>query len=82
VACRYDTIVTGGGGGTLNELVAALLKHDAPCHISIAQLPLGTTNDLASAAGISLVSSRSISGISISSISVSSSSCTSSAAEA
>jgi hypothetical protein len=54
--CRYDTLVAGGGDGTLNELVAALLKHDAPPHISIAQLPLGTANDLASAAGISLVS--------------------------
>jgi diacylglycerol kinase family enzyme len=53
---RYDTLVAGGGDGTLNELVAALLKHDAPSHISIAQLPLGTANDLASAAGISLVS--------------------------
>jgi diacylglycerol kinase family enzyme len=58
-ACRYDTLVAGGGDGTLNELVAALLKHDAPCHISVAQLPLGTANDLASAAGISLVSSSS-----------------------
>ncbi|WIA28058.1 hypothetical protein OEZ86_010643 [Tetradesmus obliquus] len=51
---RYDTLVAGGGDGTLNELVAALLKHDAPRHISIAQLPLGTANDLASASGISL----------------------------
>ncbi|WIA22785.1 hypothetical protein OEZ86_009738 [Tetradesmus obliquus] len=51
----YDTLVAGGGDGTLNELVAALLKHDAPCHISVAQLPLGTANDLASAAGISLL---------------------------
>lgn len=46
----------GGGDGTLNELVVALLKHNAPQHISVAQLPLGTANDLASAAGISLVS--------------------------
>jgi diacylglycerol kinase family enzyme len=53
---RYDTLVAGGGDGTLNELVAALLKHDAPAHISVAQLPLGTANDLASASGISLVS--------------------------
>jgi diacylglycerol kinase family enzyme len=35
--------------------VVALLQHDAPRHISVAQLPLGTANDLASAAGISLV---------------------------
>eukprot|EP00877_Chromochloris_zofingiensis_P011692 jgi/Chrzof1/6777/Cz19g09030.t1 len=52
---RYHTIVAGGGDGTLNELVAALLKYDAPPDISIAQLPLGTANDLASAAGVSLV---------------------------
>jgi diacylglycerol kinase family enzyme len=55
LCCRSDTLVAGGGDGTLNELVAALLKHDAPAHISIAQLPLGTANDLASASGISLV---------------------------
>jgi diacylglycerol kinase family enzyme len=54
--CRYDTLVAGGGDGTLNELVVALLKHNAPQHISVAQLPLGTANDLASATGISLVS--------------------------
>jgi diacylglycerol kinase family enzyme len=54
--CRYDTLVAGGGDGTLNELVVALLKHEAPHHITVAQLPLGTANDLASAAGISLVS--------------------------
>ncbi|KAF6259120.1 ATP-NAD kinase-like domain-containing protein [Scenedesmus sp. NREL 46B-D3] len=51
---RYDTLVAGGGDGTLNEMVAALLKHGAPPRISIAQLPMGTANDLASAAGISL----------------------------
>jgi hypothetical protein len=52
---RYDTLVAGGGDGTLNELVVALIKHDAPRHISVAQLPMGTANDLASATGISLV---------------------------
>lgn len=57
--CRYDTLVAGGGDGTLNELVVALLKHSAPEHISVAQLPLGTANDLASATGISLVSTAS-----------------------
>eukprot|EP00877_Chromochloris_zofingiensis_P011691 jgi/Chrzof1/6776/Cz19g09020.t1 len=54
---RYHTIVAGGGDGTVNELIAALLKYDAPPDISIAQLPLGTANDLASAAGVSLVPS-------------------------
>lgn len=48
--------MAGGGDGTLNELVVALIKHNAPRHISVAQLPMGTANDLASATGISLVS--------------------------
>jgi hypothetical protein len=56
LCCSYDTLVAGGGDGTLNELVVALLQHKAPSHITVAQLPLGTANDLASAAGISLVS--------------------------
>jgi hypothetical protein len=56
VYSRYDTLVAGGGDGTLNELVVALIKHNAPRHMSVAQLPMGTANDLASATGISLVS--------------------------
>lgn len=60
LGCRYDTLVAGGGDGTLNELVVALLQHKAPQHITVAQLPLGTANDLASAAGISLVSSGAV----------------------
>jgi hypothetical protein len=47
--------VAGGGDGTLNELVAALLARGAPRHVAVAQLPLGPANDLASASGISLV---------------------------
>jgi len=53
--------VAGGGDGTLNELVAALLRPPGNRMLteggrtSVAQLPLGTANDLASAAGISLV---------------------------
>lgn len=56
-----DTIVAGGGDGTLNELVAALLRPPGSALLTegptttIAQLPLGTANDLASASGISLV---------------------------
>lgn len=58
-----DTIVAGGGDGTLNELVAALLRPPgsdllAGGGLSVAQLPLGTANDLASASGISLVDGR------------------------
>ncbi|KAF8072371.1 lipid kinase YegS-like [Scenedesmus sp. PABB004] len=51
---RYDALVAGGGDGTLNEVVAAMLKHGAPRELAVAQLPLGTANDLACAAGISL----------------------------
>jgi hypothetical protein len=51
----FHTLVAGGGDGTLNELVAALLARGAPRHVAVAQLPLGTANDLASAGGISLV---------------------------
>ncbi|KAI8466085.1 MAG: ATP-NAD kinase-like domain-containing protein [Monoraphidium minutum] len=58
-AARFDTIVAGGGDGTLNELVAALLRPPGDALLrggatSVAQLPLGTANDLASASGISL----------------------------
>ncbi len=55
---NFHTIVAGGGDGTLNEVVAAMLKYNAPAELSVAQLPLGTANDLASAAGISLVSNH------------------------
>jgi diacylglycerol kinase family enzyme len=64
VVRRSDTIVAGGGDGTLNELVAALLRPPGSALLAgggggggttVAQLPLGTANDLASASGISLV---------------------------
>jgi hypothetical protein len=38
-------------------VVAALLKHNAPPEVAVAQLPLGTANDLASVTQIPLVSS-------------------------
>ncbi|KAF8072370.1 ALDH10A8 [Scenedesmus sp. PABB004] len=52
---RYDALVAGGGDGTLNEVVAAMLKHGAPRELAVALLPLGTANDFACAAGISVV---------------------------
>jgi hypothetical protein len=60
-AGHADTIVAGGGDGTLNELAAALLRPPGGRllggggGLTVAQLPLGTANDLASACGISLV---------------------------
>ncbi len=46
----YDTVIAGGGDGTLNEVVAGLLK--APKGCALAVLPLGTANDFATGAGV------------------------------
>lgn len=49
-----DTIITGGGDGTLNEICNALAAsgRDAGMLPSIGLLPLGTANDFATACGI------------------------------
>lgn len=44
-------IIAGGGDGTLNEVVNALLKHDLN-EIELGVLPLGTANDFATACQI------------------------------
>ncbi len=44
-------IVAGGGDGTVNEVVSAILKHDLN-HIELSVLPLGTANDFATACEI------------------------------
>ncbi|GEA52227.1 putative lipid kinase YegS-like protein [Vibrio inusitatus NBRC 102082] len=44
-------IVAGGGDGTVNEVVSALLKHNLN-HIELSVLPLGTANDFATACEI------------------------------
>ncbi len=50
---RPDVIVAGGGDGTLNQVVAALLAADAgPDDVAVGVLPLGTANDFA--AGLAL----------------------------
>jgi lipid kinase YegS len=49
----FPIIVAGGGDGTLREVAEAML--DAPSAASLALLPLGTANDFARAAGVSLV---------------------------
>ncbi|ORT52833.1 lipid kinase [Vibrio sp. qd031] len=46
-----DRIIAGGGDGTVNEVVDALLKHSLT-HIQVAILPLGTANDFATACDI------------------------------
>ncbi|KAG2428763.1 hypothetical protein HXX76_011464 [Chlamydomonas incerta] len=47
-----DTIVAAGGDGTLNEVVAALIKCKAPRSIAVGLLPMGTSNDFAAVTGL------------------------------
>ncbi|KXZ46219.1 hypothetical protein GPECTOR_46g288 [Gonium pectorale] len=47
-----DTIVAAGGDGTLNEVVAALIKVRAPRNIAVGLMPMGTSNDFAAVTGI------------------------------
>lgn len=52
----YETVVAGGGDGTVNEVVEGLIEGNAEARSppSLAVLPLGTANDLARACGIPL----------------------------
>ena len=54
VADGVDTIVAGGGDGTLSEVATALahLREPADALPSLALIPMGTANDFATAAGI------------------------------
>ena len=45
-------IVAGGGDGTLNAVVNALIRRDKRPKTSLGILPLGTANDFAKGAGI------------------------------
>jgi len=47
-----DTIVAGGGDGSLNEVVSGVVDGSGPIKCSIALLPLGTANDFAHGCGI------------------------------
>ncbi|MDO5609979.1 MAG: lipid kinase YegS [Pseudomonadota bacterium] len=54
IARGIDTLIAGGGDGTVNEVVNALMasghrEHELP---TLAILPLGTANDFATSAGI------------------------------
>ena len=49
-----DTIIAGGGDGTLNAVVRGALEADSKPPCSFALLPLGTANDFARNAGIPL----------------------------
>jgi lipid kinase YegS len=48
----YPTLIAGGGDGTLRDVAEAMVQ--AKSKASLALLPLGTANDFARAAGISL----------------------------
>lgn len=54
VAMGVDTLVAGGGDGTLSEVATALAGRDEPADAlpALALLPLGTANDFARAAGV------------------------------
>jgi len=47
-----DTIIAGGGDGSLNEVVSGVVDGSGPIKCSLALLPLGTANDFAHGCGI------------------------------
>lgn len=57
VADRVDTVIAGGGDGTLSEVASALAAtgRDADALPSLGLLPLGTANDFAAAAQVPTV---------------------------
>ena len=53
-ACQLgvETVIAGGGDGTINEIATALIERDAADRPAMGILPLGTANDFATSAGI------------------------------
>lgn len=53
-ACRLgvETVISGGGDGTINEIATALIHLNAPVRPALGILPLGTANDFATSVGI------------------------------
>lgn len=51
---EIDVLVAGGGDGTLNAVVTAVLKTDSDKITTLGLLPLGTANDFARGVGIPL----------------------------
>ncbi|MTH47340.1 lipid kinase YegS [Intestinirhabdus alba] len=47
-----ETVIAGGGDGTVNEVSSALLQLAAPQRPALGILPLGTANDFATSVGI------------------------------
>jgi lipid kinase YegS len=54
IAMSVDTVVAGGGDGTINEVTQALIASDSAANPSLGILPLGTANDFARSTGIRL----------------------------
>lgn len=53
-ACELgvDTVISGGGDGTINEIATALIHLETAQRPAMGILPLGTANDFATSAGI------------------------------
>ncbi|MDR9888835.1 lipid kinase YegS [Pseudenterobacter timonensis] len=53
-ACRLgvETVIAGGGDGTVNEIASALVSLNHPRRPALGLLPLGTANDFATSVGI------------------------------
>lgn len=47
-----ETVIAGGGDGTLNEVISGLVDGDGDTRPAVGVLPLGTANDFADACGI------------------------------
>lgn len=54
VSVQAETVVAGGGDGTINEIATALAALPAACRPALGILPLGTANDFATSVGIPL----------------------------
>lgn len=53
-ACQLgvETVISGGGDGTINEIATALTRLNAAHRLALGILPLGTANDFATSVGI------------------------------
>ncbi|RKQ40779.1 lipid kinase YegS [Enterobacter sp. R1(2018)] len=52
IALGVETVVAGGGDGTINEVATALAQRDPANRPALGILPLGTANDFATSIGI------------------------------
>ena len=53
LALKVDTVIAGGGDGTINAIATCLARLDPKTRPALGILPLGTANDFATSAGIS-----------------------------